>query len=170
MRARVALFAVAFLGTAGCDPFGVLDGSADPPDHFSGQHIETDGATYRWTGDGFTITYEFKNPFDREVYMGGCTDGRGPAHRFQKRTRDGWETIYSRACLSIGGTVPTSIEPGETYTATFTVREETHSEWVDAVTGTYRVQEPMYWTWNGDKHREGTLKTEDWWSNEFEIH
>lgn len=171
MRTRIALcIGVAVLVTAGCDPLGVFDRSEEPPENVTGQHIETTRDTYQWTGDTLTITYAYKNPFDQPVYMGGCADGRGPTHLFQKRRRGGWETIYGRVCLLVGGTMPTAIESGETYTATFTLDEGTQSEWANSVSGTYRVREPMYWTWDEEKHRRGTLETEDWWSNEFEIH
>lgn len=171
MRLRsTLLFFTTFLLIVGCDPFGVLNESDDPaPSNFSGEHIETAQNTYQWNGDSLTIRYEYKNPFDRTVYMGGCTDGKGPAQIFEKRIDGEWKKVHGRACLLIGGAVPTSIEAGETYEAAFELNEATLSRWADSVPGTYRVREPMYWTWDKEKHAEGTLDSASWTSNPFEI-
>ena len=165
------LFFTTLLVIVGCDPFGVLDKSDDAsPSDFSGEYIETTQNTYQWTGDTLTIRYEYKNPFDQTVYMGGCTDGKGPAHLFEKRIDGEWKRVYGRWCLLVGGVVPTSIKAMETYKASFELNEATLSNWPDSVPGTYRVREPIFWTWDEEKHEEGTLDSASWASNTFEIH
>lgn len=178
MSHRLALLFVVLLAgavlIAGCEVFGILDGSDAPPENFSGQHIETAKETYQWEGDSLAIKYTYTNRFDETVFMAGCADGSGSSFIFEKRTENGWKTAHHRVCL-LRLVAPTAIEPGETYEATFELDERkvegrVQPSWkADSVPGTYRVREPMYWTWDEEKHTKGTLETGIWLSNEFEI-
>lgn len=169
-----ALFGVAAL-VGGCEYLGVFDGPEPPPSTFSGEHIETDRDTYEWKGDSVTIEYVYKNRFEQTVFMAGCgADGAGPAHLFEKRTDSGWATAYHRICLAVLAGPP-PVQPGQMYEAAFELDERkvdgsTRPSWrVDSVPGTYRIREPMFWTWDKELYLDEELETGTWLSNEFEI-